>query len=262
MRILTLLFLCIGLKAQAQSLDLVPVPKKIQENRIVFNPLVSTTARTLPQWKFGFQRAGGANINSNILNNALSIGLFDRFEAGVVPSFYFAAPGSVNFMGKVNFYRGQRIDWSATYAENRFQSEVTRNGQVIETPDLVLRSVNIGFNARPEDMPNVTISPFLNTVCGHLDSSSSQTYARSLKCETEWGVDWQYQFEDKKWVTLAYGKLRSSGLSPYEELYSGGGIAWSMLRPNKLISRPSVGVFYTPDTDNALLLISTTFFEK
>lgn len=264
LRILFLLVFTSPLATWAQSLDLDYKPKKKAEpvQRELFNPLVSTTARTLPKWKVGFQRSGGANINTNLLNNALSVGVMERLELGTAPVFYVSSPGSFNYMAKVNFYRGDSIDWSATYAESRFEGEVVERGVVTENPNLVLRSLNVGFNTRPVAMPNVTISPFLNTVCTYLDSSESRTYAKSLECKTEWGLDWQYRYDFNKWLTFAYGQVRKSGISAYEDLHPGYGLAWSMFRSNAFISRPSVGLFHTPDTNNTLLLVSTTFYEK
>lgn len=231
------------------------------EPRVIFNPVVSTSARTLPQWQVGFQKAGGANINSNVLANALSVGLFPRLEAGVVPVFYLSAPGSSNFTTKLNFYKGDRFDWAGSFSETRFRSQVTEKGKVIEEPDLILRSFQVGFNYRPEWNANVTLSPFLTQVCGYIDSTNGMVFIYSLKCQAEWGLDVQYQIKDREWVTFAMGQLREAGISPYEDMNMGLGVAWSQFRPKDLISRPSLGVYYTPDTQNTLFLLSTTFYE-
>ncbi len=231
------------------------------EPRVIFNPVVSTSARTLPQWQVGFQKAGGANINSNVLANALSVGLLPRLEAGIIPAFYLSAPGSSNFTTKVNFYKGERFDWAASFSETRFRSQVTENGKVIEEPDLILRSIQVGFNYRPAWDSNVTLSPFLTQVCGHIDSTNGTVFVYSLKCQAEWGLDIQYQIKDREWITFAMGQLREAGLSPYEDMNMGLGVAWSQFRPKELLSRPSLGLYHTPDTGSTLLLISTTFYE-
>lgn len=245
----------VGFSAAAQS-DWDPVPPR----RIIFNPVVSTTARTLPQWQVGFQRTSGANINATMLANSLSVGLFPRLEAGVVPMFYATAPGSSNFTGKLNFYKSETIDGSLSFTETRFRSEVTNEGKVVERPDLVLDSAQVGFNYHPEGS-DITVSPFLNRVTGYVDSSNIYTYVYSMETKDEWGVDLQWQMKDREWITVAYGYLRNAGLSPYEKMNSGLGVAWSQFRPKEMFSRPSLGVYYSPDTGKAQFLVSTTFYE-
>lgn len=232
-----------------------PVP----ERRIIFNPVVSTVARTLPQWRMGFQRTSGANINADLLANALSIGVFPRMEVGTVPLFY-RESGSFNYAFKVNFYKGEEVDWASSYTETRFKSEIDQDGKVIQGPDTVLNSVQVGMNYHPVGS-DFTISPFGNNVCGHSDSTDGEIYTESLKCKWEWGTDVQWQFKDREWITIAYGFLRDAGLSPYSTMNSGLGVAWSQFRPKELISRPSVGIYYSPQTNNTLYLVSTTFYE-
>ncbi|WP_413943552.1 hypothetical protein [Bdellovibrio sp. HCB-162] len=230
------------------------------EPRVHFNPVVSMSARTLPQWKVGFQKTGGANINSQFVANALSVGLLSRLEVGVVPIFYLTVPGSSNYTAKVNVYRGETTDWALSFTETRFKSKVTENGKVIEEPDLILTSFQLGLNYRLSGS-DFTFSPFVTNVCGRIDSSNGLILVYSLKCEAEWGLDVQYQIKDREWLTFAWGHLREAGLSPYEKMSTGLGMAWSQFRPKEIFSRPSIGVYYTPDTKNTLYLVSTTFYE-
>ena len=250
-----LLTLSVGFGAAAQS-DWDPVPPR----RIIFNPVVSTTARTLPQWQVGFQRSSGANINSNMLANSLSVGVFPRLEFGVVPLFYATASGSSNFTGKLNFYKSDEIDGALSFTETRFRSSVKTDAGPTEHPDLVLHSAQLGFNFHPEGS-DFTISPFINRVTGYMDSANVYTYVDSLETKTEWGTDIQWQFKDREWITVAYGFLRDAGLSPYENMNTGMGVAWSQFRPKEMFSRPSVGVYYSPNTGNIQYLVSTTFYE-
>lgn len=251
-----LLIISFSFSANAQS-DWDPVPPR----RIIFNPVVSTTARTLPQWQVGFQRTSGANINANMLANSLSVGVFPRLEVGVVPMFYATAPGSSNFTSKLNFYKSEEIDGALSATQTRFRSEIKDDsGQITERPDLVLNTAQIGMNYHPDGF-DFTISPFLNRVTGFVDSTNGLTFVRSMEAKTEWGVDIQWQTKDREWLTLAYGHLRDAGLSPYEEMHSGAGVAWSQFRPNEMFSRPSLGVYYSPGTGNTQFLVSTTFFE-
>jgi hypothetical protein len=253
--LLTLAILASGFTAAAQS-DWDPLPPR----RIIFNPVVSTTARTLPQWQVGFQRTSGANINSNLLANSLSVGVFPRLELGVVPMFYATASGSSNFTSKLNFYKSDEVDGAIAFTETRFRSEVKTEGKVTERPDLVLHSAQIGLNYHPDGY-DFTISPFLNQVTGYVDSTNTLTYVYSMETKTEWGMDVQWQMKDRQWLTFAYGFLRDAGLSPYENMNSGMGVAWSQFRPKEMFSRPSVGVYYSPNTGNVQYLISTTFYE-
>lgn len=258
MRWLVLIFsMTVSFAASAQS-EWDPAPPR----RIIFNPVVSTTARTLPQWQVGFQRTSGANINSTMLANSLSVGVFPRMEVGVVPLFYATAQGSSNFTGKLNFYKSDEVDGALSFTETRFRSELKdeSTGDIMDRPDLVLHSSQLVFNYHPEGS-DFTISPFLNRVSGYRDSSNVMTFVRSLETKTEWGVDLQWQMKDREWLTLAYGFLRNAGLSPYEDMNSGMGVAWSQFHPKEMFSRPSVGVYYSPNTGNIQYLVSTTFYE-
>lgn len=250
-----LLVIFVGYRAVAQS-DWDPVPPR----RIIFNPVVSTTARTLPQWQVGFQRTSGANINSNMLANSLSVGVFPRLELGVVPSFYATAPGSSNFASKLNFFKSDEIDGALSFTEIRFRSEIKKSGVVIERPDLVLHSAQVGLNYHPDGW-DYTFSPFLNQVTGYMDSSNTTAFVDSLETKVEWGLDVQWQMKDREWLTFAYGFLRDAGLSPYQRMNSGMGVAWSQFRPKEMFSRPSIGVYYSPNTGDVQYLVSTTFYE-
>lgn len=257
--LLLLLFWTSNSFAQELVSEFFPTPEKA-ETRLIFNPLASISARTLPPGRVGFQKAGGANVNSSMLTNALSVGILPRLELGVVPMFYATAPGSMNYTGKVNIYKGSEVDWALSFSQTSFNSELKEDGKVIENPKLVLNSYQIGVNYHPDEKDFV-VSPFATNVCGYLDSNNSLVYVYSLKCELEWGLDVQWRFKEKEWLTFAYGHLRDSGLSPYESMSTGGGVAWSQFRPSELLSRPSIGVYYTPKTGEILYLVSTTFYE-
>ena len=261
LRILSAFLLFVSLECRAQELvkDFFAIPEKV-ETRYIFNPVVSVSARTLPPGRVGFQKAGGANVNSGMLANALSVGILPRFEIGVVPMFYASAPGSTNFTGKVNVYKGHEFDTALSYSQTSFKSEVKEDGQIVETPDMVLRSFQLGVNFHPDEQDYI-VSPFATNVCGFVDSTNTSTFRDSLKCEVEWGIDFQYRIKDQEWLTFAYGHLRESGLSPYETMHSGAGVAWSQFRRAEVFSRPSLGVYFTPNTGEMLYLVSTTFFE-
>ncbi|MEK2690832.1 hypothetical protein [Bdellovibrio sp. GT3] len=229
------------------------------ESLYKFNPVTSASARTLPQWHVAFQKAGGANINSNFLANSLSIGILPRFEMGVIPLFY-TNKNSSNYTGKVNFWKGDQVDWAFSFTEARFRTEIKQNAQVIERPDLILRSMQLGLNYRIPDS-DFTISPFVTSVSGYLNSKDAVAFIYSYEIKTEWGLDMQWNFQDRQWLTLGYGFLRNSGISAYEMMSSGFGFAWSFFRPKELFSRPSVGLYYTPETANTLFLATSTFYE-
>lgn len=230
--------------------------------KIVFNPVTSIEARTLEPLRIAFQKSPSANINSSFIGNSLSIGVFSRFEVGIIPIYEVSSPGS-NFTAKLNFYKGDEATWVFAFSEVRFTSAIyNSSGVLLEQPDFRLTSASLAWNYRPRWIPQFTFSPFATNVCGYLDSADAITFVYSFSCQTEWGLDVQYQIKDNQWVTLGYGHLRDTGNSPYEEMNSGFGAAWSMARPGKFFSRPSVGFYYRPDDQNMMGLISTTFFEK
>lgn len=224
------------------------------EHRVIFNPVVSASARTLPQWQVGFQRASGANIHSGLIANALSVGVLPRVEVGIIPLFF--VNGSSNFTGKLNFFKGEEFDWASSFTQTRFKSNLDEQGN----PDIVLRSFQIGANYHPVSS-NFIVSPFANYIFGYIDSTDSKSFTQSLITKIEYGVDLQWQLKDREWLTFAFGNIRNAGLSPYEDMNSGAGVAYSQFRPSEMFSRPSVGVYYSPATGNTQYLVSTTFYE-
>lgn len=230
-------------------------------NPHLFNPVATSNSRTLGQWKVAFQRNPGANLNANILVNSLSLGVSERIEVGVVPIFYGMEAHKSNYNVKYNFWRGEDADWALNLSETRFETEIKDSNGNIEKPDLILTTVGISTNFHPDYMDSI-VSAFASSSCGRIDSKDGMVFIYSLKCTSEYGFDWQIPVKDRQWVTLGWGQLRQTGFSAYESLQSGFGTAYSMRFPGALISRPSLGVYYTPDGGNMAALVSTTFYEK
>ena len=234
--------------------------KRPRENKIIFNPVVSVSARTLDQWKVAFQKAAGANVNTNFLANSLSFAVLPRLEVGTVPVFYISAEHHLNYNLKVNFWRGESVDWAFAYAETRFRTKIeTTTGT--ETPDLIMKASELILNLHPEGAP-VSASVFASSICGYVDSRDSLVFIYSISCKNELGVDVQIPLEERQWITLGSGSLRDAGFSPYEKTHQGVGAAWTIYRPEKLFSRPSLGAYYTPERGSVLYLVSTTFYEQ
>lgn len=230
-------------------------------NPQLFNPVATSNSRTLGQWKVAFQRNPGANLNSNILVNSLSLGVSERFEVGVVPIFYGMESHKSNFNLKYNFWRGEDADWALNLSETRFITEIKDVDGNMEKPDLILTTVGLSTNFHPDYMDSV-VSAFISQSCGRINSKNGLVLVYSMKCTAEYGFDWQIPVKDRQWVTLGWAQLRQTGFSAYEPLQSGFGAAYSVRFPGALISRPSVGVYYTPDDGNMAALVSTTFYEK
>jgi hypothetical protein len=227
----------------------------------LFNPVATSNSRTLGQWKVAFQRNPGANLNSTLLVNSLSVGLLPRVEVGVVPIYYGVEAHKSNFNLKYNFWRGDDADWAFGLSETRFKTEIQSANGRIERPDLVLTTLGLSANYHPDYMDSI-VSAFVANSCGKIESKDALVLIYSLKCTTEYGMDWQIPVKDRQWVTLGWGQLRKTGFSAYEPLETGFGTAYSMRFPGALISRPSLGVYYTPDGGNMAALLSTTFYEK
>jgi hypothetical protein len=230
-------------------------------NPHLFNPVATSNSRTLGQWQVAFQRNPGANLNSNLLVNSLSVGLSLRFDVGVVPIFYGMEAHKSNYNAKYNFWRGEDADWALNVSETRFRTELKDVNGNIEKPDLILTTVGLSTNYHPDYLDSI-VSAFAANSCGRIDSKDAMVLVYSIKCTTEYGMDWQIPVKDRQWVTLGWGQLRQTGFSAYEELQTGFGTAYSMRFPGALVSRPSLGVYYTPEGGNVSALISTTFYEK
>ena len=149
--------------------------------------------------------------------------------------------------------------WSLSGAELKFKTEIELDEEVEKT-EIEMRTIHLGVNIHIPDSPLV-IGLAAAQSCGYIDSKDVFVRIFSQRCEDETGFDLQYEFRNDQWITIGQGRYREAGLTPFESVQSGYGIAYSFFRAKKLFSRPSVGV-YQAEGGDPLFLLTTTFNEE
>ena len=225
-----------------------------------FHPVSTVRARTIQKGTLALTRSPLGNINTTFLASSLNFGLLPRLEIGTAPIFYTAPDHKRNWMAKLNFWRGDWVDWSLTYAESVFRTQIDNPGLTAERADFDHTAAQLALNIHPPSSP-WGLGLFLSTTCGRIDSKDNLVKVYSTRCETENGVDVQRRISDTQWATLGVANLRDAGFSAYEKVHTGFGMGYTWFRSTKFLSRPSVGIYRTLPGQN-LFLFSTTFFEK
>src|SRR5690606_33960740 len=139
---------------------------------------------------------------------------------------------------KYNFYRGNNFEWAFTYGRTVFRTELEISDKK-ERPDIEMESAQLAMNYHPTDSKwafglSSTVS------CGQIKSNNVYVRIYSFRCETEHGIDVQYETLKDQWVTVGHGKMRESGITPFEGTVSGAGVAYTWFRENMFLSRPSI----------------------
>ena len=227
---------------------------------VYFNPVATINARTIKKGTLSLGRAPLGNINSTFLANTLNYGLFSRMEIGTSPIFYTAPEHQYNYVMKLSFWKGDWIDWALVLGKNVFRTKVEKTTGGTERTELEMTAYQLAFNIHPPEM-KTSLGASVTQSCAYIASKDPYIFIASYKCVGEVGVDLQQEWRENHWITIGYGRMRESGISPYEELATGLGGTYTWLRPDKLISRPSLGIYQTFNGDT-LFLISTTFYES
>jgi hypothetical protein len=225
----------------------------------LFHPLASINARTIQKGTLSLGRAPLGNLNSDFLTSSLNFGVFERLEIGTAALFYAIPEHKYNFVFKYNFYQGENFDWSLIHGETVFRTKIENNDEV-EKPDIKMDSTQLAMNYHPKNSKwALGLSGTMS--CGQVKSKNAMIRLYSYRCEAEHGVDLQYHTFRNQWMTIGHGKMRESGISPFESTVSGAGAAYTWFRENKFLSRPSIGL-YQHFRQNLMFLFTTTFYEK
>jgi hypothetical protein len=229
-------------------------------DNVNFHPVTTVKARTIQKGTLALGRAPLGNINSTFLANSLNYGVFSRFEIGTSPMFYISEEHKYNYLLKLNFWKSEWMDWSLIAAENVFRTRIEHSNGQVERPDLKLSATQLALNIHPPDS-KIALGTFVTQACGYLDSNNIYVKSLSLECRYELGGDIQYETKDDQWLTLGVANMREAGISPFEDVVTGYGAAYTWFIPEKVFSRPTVGIYYTPSGD-IQYLFTTTFYEK
>lgn len=227
---------------------------------VSFHPVTSVNARTIKKGTLALGRAPIGNINSTFLTNSLNYGLFSRFEIGTSPLFYAMKEHRHNYLFKLNFWKGDWVDWSLIYGDLTFWNDLEHSNGEVERADIKLSSTQFAVNIHPPGL-KFSFGLFYTKSCGHIKSKDAFIFIASFQCRDESGFDTQYQLDDDEWLTFGVASMREAGITPYEEVVTGAGVGYTRFFPGKPISRPSLGFDRTFDGNNQILF-TTTFYEE
>jgi hypothetical protein len=232
---------------------------EVSDNRdIRFTPHITAEAWTHNQWGVSLQRSVGSNLNTDFLLSSLSLALTDRFEIGTSPVFYFLETHIINVSAKYNFWRAKHFLWSLGLNVSNFNIE-DENGEILEEQlDLVSLQLLMNYIPSWTDFKFGVNLNFVEASISNLQNVDEDTLI--LGAEWEFGVDISKPIKEQFEITLGLGWLRESGITALEAVEFGFGLSVRMYRPNKFISTPTLGLHYSPDSEDFAFLISTSFY--
>lgn len=230
-----------------------------EEQKVVFNPIASINARSIQKGTLSLSKSPLNNLNSVFIANTLNYGLFSRMEIGTAPLYYLTPEHKYNYMAKINFWRGDWVDWALSVGDNVYRTKIQDYNGKTERPDLKMTATQIAMNLHPPGT-QWAMGVSVTQSCGYIDSKNALTKVYSLKCAAETGFDVQYEHWDQHWISVGYGRMRSAGLTPYEDLTTGLGAAYTWKRSGKFFSRPSLG-YYQNFNGEHFVIANTTFYE-
>lgn len=239
------------------SILLVIFESAADDKALRFTSHITAEAWTSQRGSFSLQRAVGANLNTNFLLSSLNYSLLSRLEIGTTPINYFMDGHKFNLNLKYNFWRTPVYLWSVGYNLTVFR---LKDDEGVDLGgDLQLNSLQIIFNY----FPKWTILKFgmnFNVSSADFIDDQNDDNPISLKSQSEFGIDLSYPFLNSYAFTLGLGWLRELGFSPFEDRAFGFGPSFRWYRPDKLLSSPTVGVHFVPETGSFAFLVSTTFY--
>lgn len=222
-----------------------------------FNPVVGIDSLTSDWGNFNFSRTALTNVNTTLTDYALNIAILPRLEIGSSPSAYFNEHHNWNASTKLNFWRGRYFDFSLSYA--RTDSSLRLHPFNLDIA-FIADSYQLAGNTK-QLFGRWAYGFFVGRTCLDLDLSLSQKTYTLNHCMDEYGIDIQYRFLDRQWLTLGTARLLQAKSEELDEMLKyGAGLAYSIFRPGKFFSRPSIGAYFNFDGDVQWLL-STTFYE-
>lgn len=221
-----------------------------------FNAIASLNTKTLSSGTFSIGKAPLGNLNSSIFTSSINVGLFDRFEIGTAPIFYSYETHKRNYNFKILVFDGEYLDWSLSGGEiilNHFDQIETSN----VTTEMHLAQLAVNINI-PDSRYKVGMSTAQS--CGTVVSNYQNQEIKISKCTNEFGIDLQYEIQDNLWLTLGRGRMRETGITPFENVTEGFGAAITIFRKSKFLSRPSLGHYISENGQNTTI-VTTTFYE-
>lgn len=228
-----------------------------EDEELRFTSHITAEAWTGERGSFSLQRAVGANLNTTFLLSSLNYSLLDRLEVGTIPVNYAIDEHKFNVNLKYNFWRTSTYLWSAGYNLTVFRL-IDVDGNDLGA-DLQLHSFQIILNYFPK-WTNLKFGLNYNASSADYVDDNTSNSTILLDTQSEFGMDISYPIKNKYDVTLGLGWLRELGVSVFEKRAFGFGPSFRWYRPKKLLSSPTLGLHFVPETQDFAILLSTTFY--
>ncbi|MDA9189547.1 hypothetical protein N9O57_01055 [bacterium] len=220
------------------------------------HPHIATSATTLSPGKLAFETTPGAGVGASLFASSLSVGITKRFQAGIVPIFFFIREHRFNINFKAKILERSNFKSTLGYTYIRFKFE----GQEY-----------IKINGDPLIVNMHIISPSLNYSFENTGYSLGLSYSHSfynMNRETgdllnhsgyEWALDVSKVIYDNYVISFGLGEHQTNSLpSPNSEVF-GIGLSFRWLRAHKFLSTPRIGAHFLK-SKKVLLLATSDFY--
>lgn len=225
-----------------------------------FTPHITAEAETRNKGKFSFQRAVGANLNTNLFLSSLTYAITNRLEIGTVLITYLIENPIININFKYNFWRTERFKWSVGFSSSRGSLDNPNNDPALDDVDFTIGAVQLLFNYFPLNS-KFKFGLNINSVSTSLIGlNGNEDEALELGNIVEYGADVSYHINNILDTTFGFGWLREAGVSALEKVEFGFGSSVRWYRPNKFLSSPTIGLHFSPKTETFEFLLSTSFY--
>ncbi len=226
-----------------------------------FTPHITAESLTRKKGKVSLQRAVGANLNTSVFLSSLNYAVTDRFEIGTSVIHYFNTLHRGNMSFKYTFWRSPHFVWSFGGNSANFKLDEAELPPEFQNKDIgvSITSVQLLLNYFPS-WTDLRFGFNFNSINTHLNNVDQETEDLSLSVKYEFGMDINKSLNSDYDITFGLGWLRTAGVSALEEVEFGFGTSFRWYRQDKFLSSPTIGVHYTPETEDVEFLFSTSFY--
>lgn len=227
-------------------------------------PHLTVSAAVVRHGKFTYYTYPGAGVReSSFLMGTLAVGLFDHFELGTIPIYYFIPFHEFNSTLKFKLFQTDEVAVALGHTYMQFNLSTMSDGQSLKMPSrLWVNYVSLITNYHPRGSLWAfgwvgNISVFKSTEDGTPNATGM------LKIGPMWDTEADISRRLNRHFTLTSG-LSYVGLGLIENARYGSafglGATTTWHRPRKFLSNPAVGVHYYPSLAQTKTLFTTTFY--
>ncbi|WP_413287650.1 hypothetical protein [Bdellovibrio sp. HCB337] len=223
-----------------------------------FTPHSTVSARTGEWGSVALQRTPGTNRKTSALMSSLTAVVIPRLEIGTALLLHTSPYHNSNFNVKVNFFRSDLMNWALSYSNILWRPPYYDTGTSIIYEKLKIESLSLVTNIQPEgSLWSYGVSTTFSSTYVEVEGLP---FKFTEEAQPEYNLDISYEWSGREDITLGLGMLRDQGLTAFEKTRFGFGVSYALYRPQKLFSKPTVGLHYTPDVGSFLWSFATTFY--